>query len=525
VERYSEEPNFERILGGLRRGGVWVVLCVVVAAGVAFGFSKHQPRKYAASALLLFSNDQLSQQIAGVPTSVGGEAQPGSDERLVRIGDMAERTASTLGRGLTAATVGNSVSVAQQGETNLVGESTVIEVSASYGEPILAADIANTYAEKFVTEQQLANKRYFTAARRIVDRQLANLSASARAGTTGEALQSRAQSLRLLAGLQYNGVQLAQRAAVPTSPSSPRTSRNTLIGAVLGLLVGLGLVLLLERVDRRIRNPRDLEEVYRAPLLGSVPDRPALSQPAHYSHADGVPPPIEAETFGLILAHLRSFHADRHIRSVLITSAAPGYGKTTIALHLAEAAARAGSRTLLLEMDFRAPVLASRLGVASDPGLVEVLNGTLTMDRAIQSIDLRVPTDDESDTATLDILICGEERSSTPAKLIQSAAMGLVWDQAQTEYDLIVVDTSALTTVSDAFAILHKVDGVIAVDWIGHDPREVAEQLQNVLERSAVPLLGVIANRRAKNAPRSSDTDTQTAIPTTDHPEHETLAN
>lgn len=504
VEQHSDEPNFERILDALRRRGVWIVLCIVLAGGAAYGLSKHQPKKYTATALLLFSNNQLSQQIAGLQTSVVGQAQLENEERLVRVGDIAEETASALGRGLTAATVSGSLSIAQQGETNLVGESSIVEVSSSYGDPKLAADIANTYAEKFVAEQRQESRRYLSAALRIVESQLAKLPARERTGTAREALETRAQSLRLLAGLRYGSVELSQRASVPTSPSSPTTSRNTFVGIVLGLLVGLGLAFLLERLDRRMRSPRDLEAVYHAPLLGLVPQSVALSQPEQRFHNVGaVPAPPEAETFGLILAHLRSFNAERNVRSVLITSATLGDGKTTIALHMAEAAARAGLRVLLLEMDFRTPTLAPRLAIASAPGLVDVLHDTLTLSGAIRSIDLGMPTDEEPDAVTLDVLTCGEERSSTPAKLIESAAMDAVWNQVQSDYDLAIVDTPALTSIPDTFAILRKVDGVVVVDRIGHSPRGAAEQLQNVLERSAVPLLGVIANRSGDSDARA----------------------
>ena len=293
---------------------------------------------------------------------------------------------------------------------------------------------------------------------------------------------------------------------------------------MLGLLVGLGLALLLKRLDRRMRSPRDLEAVYHAPLLGSVPQSVVLSQPEQRFHNIGaVPAPPEAETFGLILAHLRSFNVQHNIQSVLITSAIQGDGKTTIALHMAEAAGRAGLRVLLLEMDFRTPTLAHRLAIPSGPGLVNVLHDTLTLSGAIRSIDLGMPADDEPDAVALDILTCGEERSSTPAKLIESAAMDAVWNQVQSDYDLVVVDTSSLTYVPDTFAILRKVNGVVAVNRIGHSPREAAEQLQDVLKRSVVPLLGVIANR-------SGDSDARTpvikpAVTTPYQPRSERLTN
>src|SRR6202044_2515637 len=99
-----------------------------------------------------------------------------------------------------------------------------------------------------------------------------------RLGADGLNLQNRLQTLGLLAELQGNTVQIAQLAVAPDSPSSPKTKRNVLLGAVLGLVLGFAVALLLERVDPRVRTPEQLESIYRAPLLGAVPRSSALSR-------------------------------------------------------------------------------------------------------------------------------------------------------------------------------------------------------------------------------------------------------
>ena len=169
----------------------------------------------------------------------------------------------------------------------------------------------------------------------------------------------------MLAELRSGNVQVAQPSAIPTGPSSPKIRRNTILGAILGLLLGLGIAFLIERLDRRIREPKELQEIYDLPLLGVVPESPALARSARGNgHSSNGLSSGEAEAFYLIRAHMRYFNVDRQIRTLLVISAGPGDGKTTIALNLAAAAARAGSVALLVEADLREPTVAPRLDLA-----------------------------------------------------------------------------------------------------------------------------------------------------------------
>jgi|SRR5665213_1397411 len=489
----AEQPylSLEQVVGLLRRRAPWIALCFVLVAGAAYGFSKHQTKKYTATASLVFSNNQLGQEVAGlaVSSSTSQPAQQNTNLKLVELGDMASKTAGALGGGLTKEKVSAALSVSAQGESNIV------EVSATATSPELAAGIANTYTDRFVAEQQDSNHAYYASALALVDKQLAALTPAQRAGTAGLALEDRAQSLGTLAELRNGNVQVAQAATVPTSPSSPKVSRNTFLGGVLGLLLGLGVAFLLERFDRRIREPGDLERIYGLPLLGIVPESAALGRSAkNRAKAGEALPSSETEAFHLIRAHLRYFNVDRELRTLLIASAAPGDGKTTVARHLASAAARMGSRVLLIEADLRRPTLALQLDIASGPGLADVLIGAVSLSDAVQSIDFDQPAGRGSQARTLDALVAGAALPPNPGELIESHAMEGLLEGVKSTYDLVVIDTPPLTAVSDAFPLLRKVDGVIIVGRVGRNRRDVAERLHETLTGAGAPLLGVVAN-------------------------------
>jgi len=481
--------SLDQVWGVLRRHTPWIILCVSLAGGAAYAFSRSQARVYTATATLVFNNNQQAQQVAGLPVVYNSspQAQQNTNVKLVQLGDMAAKTAALLGRGLTRDQVAADLSVSPQGESNIVN------VSATASSPLVAAAIANTYTNQFVSEQQNTNHAYYASALRLVNNQLAALSPRERASAAGLALQDRVQSLGVLAELRNGNVQIAQAATAPTSPSGPKIARNTFLGLALGLLLGVSAAFVLQRFDRRIREPRDLEAIYGLPLLGVVPESAALSRSGRGKQRRALPA-NEEEAFHLIRAHLRYFNVDRELRTLLVASAAPRDGKTTVARHLAGAAARVGSRVLLLEADLRRPTFATQMDVATGPGLSDVLIGATSLHNATQIVALAGPRADDPAVRTLDVITAGAALPPNPGELLESHAMESLLDCARMEYDLVVIDTPPLTAVSDAFPLLRKVDGVVIVGRVGQNRRDIADRLHTTLTGAGAPLLGVVAN-------------------------------
>lgn len=475
-------PSFLRVV---RRRAWVVVVCVVVAAVAGYGFSKSQTEQYTATASMLFQQQQLVQQSAGLPGVSGSDPQGEADTNLnlATLPRIAAATAAAIGNGATQASVANAVSVSQLSDTDL------LQVAATAQSPALAARIANEYVHQAILYREQSSAAYYASALHAVKAQLKGLTPVQQQSVQGVDLKDRVATLQTLAQLQHNAVQVAQPASVPTSPSSPQTTRNVILACIFGLLLGLVIAFGLERFDRRMREPSDLEAAYGLPLLGVVPESSALK--VKDAAASELLPEREAETFGLIRAHVRYFNVDRNPKVIVVASAAPGDGKSTVARNLAIAAARVGEHVLFLEADFRRPVAAKSFHVSHSPGISEILIKGLSLDEAVQQ---SVVADGAGRQVAVDVLVAGGVLPSNPGQVTESRAMEALLHQSRNAYDFVVVDTPPLTVLSDAFPLLRTADGVVIVGRVGQNRRDVAERLRATLEAAGVPLIGVVAN-------------------------------
>jgi capsular exopolysaccharide synthesis family protein len=482
-ETRDRKSDLEGVVSTLRRRAGLIVLCLVVTTAVAVGFSLLQEKQYSASAALLFRDPGFAQDLFGssaTPPNTDPTRDAATNEKLVGLDVVAARTAAVLKGGLDSEDVSDKIEVAP------AGLSDVVTVTATDHSPAQARRIANTFARQFIQVRAQADKSKLLQAQRLAESEFERLSEAEQEGVRGESLSRAAEKLGVLASLQTGNAELVQPAELPTSPSSPKPLRNGLIGALLGLLLGIGLAFLFERLNRSLRDPEDAAEAFDLPVLGVVPESKAIVQSNAGVAADL--PFAESESFRMLRASLRYFNVNRDVRSVLVTSSAAQAGKSTVAWNLARVAATS-ARVVILETDLRNPTLAQQHGLSRGPGLTELLTHQVDLEGATQQKTIAVGGAETQ----LDVIVSGSVPPN-PAGLLESEAMNGVLEQLKARYDLVVVDTAPVGVVSDAFPLLRKVDGVIVVVRLGETSRDAAKRIREQLNRIEAPVLGIVAN-------------------------------
>lgn len=482
----TNELSAPGLLAALRRR-VWVIALVfVVVTGATIGLSLLQEKQYSASASLLFRDPQLDQKLFGstfLEESSDPAREAATNVSLVSLDAVAAKTAGELGR-LSGNEVHDRIDVAAEGQSDL------ISVTATDPDPRFAATLASTFAQEYIEFRQDADRQKIREARRLVQNEVVQLENSGAGEQEVSSLEQRLEQLTVLASLQTGNAELVQEAQVPGSPSSPNPPLNGALGAVVGLLLGLGLALLLDRLDRRIRQPAEIQDIVKRPILGVIPQSRAL--PGEGANVNALPPG-EFEAFRIIRANLRYFDQSSEASSVLITSAEPGDGKTTVAWNLAAAAASAGASVALVEADLRRPVLQERLGVRSEAGLSRVLAGAAGLDSAAVQVPITETQGRGDSRQAVDVILAGP-LPPNPTDLLDSERMEELLRRLEIRYDAVFIDTPPVSVVSDAIPLMTRVGGVLVVSRLNRTSRDALGRLVNQLENLKARTLGVVVN-------------------------------
>lgn len=194
------------------------------------------------------------------------------------------------------------------------------------------------------------------------------------------------------------------------------------------------------------------------------------------------PKAIGSEAFRTLRTNLQFTSPDRELKSILITSAGPGEGKSTISANLAVAWAQSGSRVVLVGSDLRKPVLHQIFHVPNAPGLTGFLSGEATFEEIIQPSKI-VPG--------LDLIPSGPIPPN-PAELLQSRGMEEVLGKLRETYDIAIFDGTPVLAVTDAAVLANQVDGTVLVVQAYEVPKDMVLRAKNLLEQANARLLGVV---------------------------------
>jgi len=477
----GEPTTLLTLFAVLRRRFLWVLQGLIIVPLLVGILTLRQEAQYTAAAGLLFRDSAA----ALLEDASGGSfedptREAATNDDLVTLPAIAGLAARRFDRRperatITAQEVADSVSVSPSAESDFV------EIESRHPNPNVAAALANDYGNSYIQFRREADQEQLQNAVELVEERLAGLPPGELAGATGQELRSRLDDLRLAQGLQTGKAELVQRASVPSEPSSPDVRRNLALGLLLGMIVGVGSAVMRDRVDQSVRGVEELEELYGLPILARVPQTRRLGRSEPLEHGRG------AEAFRTLRANLRFFNVDGGLRSLLIASPASGDGKSTVAAGLTRTMAAMGDSVLLIEADLHKP--SPTAGEA--PGLSSVLAGTLLEDALIN-----VPVSGTSggEGRELTVLPSGPVPPN-PLELLESRRMEELLEDVARDYDYVIIDSPALSDISDARVLVAQVSGIIAVSALARTTRGAATDFRKQLALLQCNALGVVANR------------------------------
>ena len=319
------------------------------------------------------------------------------------------------------------------------------------------------------------------------------------------------EALRIDAGQRKAPWQILNPAAEPF-PSSANTKTSAVLGVILGLLLGIGVALVLEKLSNVLHSPEEAKDASKLPILGVIPHNTELVELEKLgtttskmtsvadvlglvqqmsqkfglnngakSHYSGSP---FLEAFRSLYANIRLLNSDTQIRSIVVSSCTPGEGKSTVSLYLAQTAAALGQRVLLVDTDLRLPQLHNRLGLLNSYGLSNIISLDLNFEQVIQ----QSPVENN-----LFVLTAGQIPPD-PSKLLSSQKMQRLMEQFKNAYDLVIYDTPPLMGLADAKLFAPKTDGIVMVVGLGKVKSAVLKQTLEGLKQFNVSPLGVVAN-------------------------------
>lgn len=529
----TPESGGEYIRPLRRRWWLIAVIALVAAAGT-YRYYSDKPVVYQSSTSLYM------QPSSNAVSGGGGNTDPNflaNQAILLKTPAVAAVAAKNLGYHGNPSDLLGTISATPQSGTDF------LNVTATASTPLLSAQLANAFARAYISTEQSANQSSISQALKAQERRLASTPQDNAHADQRDQIASLITQLELLQSVPAGTAKQVEPAAMGAPTSSSPTS-HAIYGLILGLVIGIGLAYVLDALDRRIKVVSDVEPAYGSPVLVTVP-----SAPRRVCSADprlGLQPPL-AESFRSLRTTIQLGSGSTTLtrvpagraKTIMVASAVPSEGKSTVVRNLALAHLEAGQRVVVVDCDLRRPDLSKSFRVEATPGLPEVLTNKASVWDALQTIAVEDETlgtiarlrqigqtrplaDSENDE--LMFLAVGDRGGSValpklgqdseepgrgpelallpasapswnPAAVFGTGRFDSVLAELQTEFEVVLLDTPPLTAVSDAGPLLSLADTVVLVSRVGRTPVQSVREMKAVIGRvPTANVIGVVAN-------------------------------
>ncbi|MHB1295046.1 MAG: tyrosine-protein kinase domain-containing protein [Anaerolineae bacterium] len=503
--------DYVRVLA--RRKWIIALVTFITVAIVAAGTLAMTPI-YTASAVIRVA--QVQEDIINYDSLQHAQRIMNTYVYLLQSRAFLDGASQKLGAGITPELLEKTV------EVELMADTELLRITASNSNPVVAANIANVLANMLVgqgsqiytgpgrsaydiVEEQLAIaeknlqadrvrlqmllSEQEAAATRTEEIQELNARISAQEQTIASLLESR-DTARLRESLVANSISIVEAAGVPSSPTSPRTNLNLALGVLIGLIAGVALAFVLDNMDPTLYSSGDLAKAAGASMVIAVPALSLRRQQRNHAvllNPDGSGPAHEAFRSAMQTV-LRSMSSTPSV--LLVGSAEPSAGRSTVVANLAAALSRTGRRVIVVDADLREPVLHQVFGVGNAFGLTNMLlDSTALADpkrfaAAVQQT--RLPN--------VRLLTSGPVTQHGP-DMLGSAEMVHLVAQLRQQADVILLDSPAMLSFADAAGLAEVADGVLLVAAAAEATDKGVESALGQLNEVGARIAGVLLNK------------------------------
>ncbi|MDX6490604.1 MAG: tyrosine-protein kinase [Gaiellaceae bacterium] len=485
----------------------WIVLAtLILTMTVTILLTLRMPKTYEAGAFIQVDSVNSASTDPGSVLGVQQASQGLASSYATLIsspGFLAHIRPNVAGGRLSLGDLQSRVSTSVVSVNNV--STNLIKLTATGPLPASARDLARDVADAFVTSLRYSAVQAVNRQKAAIDAQIAELNkriAFLRSrGTAGADELSTQLATRNDLNLQKalviaNGISRGENVRLASEPTasavaiSPRPVFNAAVGFLLGLLAGIGLAWLRERLDVGLHGADEAEKVLEVPNLATIP--------LIKGSTGGFHEPLTSEAYDVLRTNLVFLGVDQPLQVLTFTSFNPGEGKSSVVRGLARAAQRSGSTVLILDCDLRAGSLTQRLlGQASLPGLTNLIVSDVGLagkgaNGAVQTRVAKaiVPLD-----KGLSLLPAGP-LPPNPTGLLSSKALVDLMQGFRREYDLILVDSPPVANLADASLLASLSDGVVLVARVGLTKRKDLSVAASSLRHSPTPIVGAVVFER-----------------------------